>query len=1435
MANAFADLVKQDLVSDEEENAFSDLEAAVEDGNAFADLIAPRGQFLRSVAAGLPSAALQAGAGVAQAGADFVQGTEDVLRGLQYEQRLRQMRASGEPVSIFAQEALAQDLRKPNEFAEGLKETADTLRQSYQTIAKDYGVSDEYARSFLGQLGNSIGGAPTYILSALAGPAGIPVLLGAGYEEGAQEYAETVGESATPEESFSFAAPYALASAVLERIGVEPAIAKLMPSGKATVGQIIARLTGGAAAEGVTEASQGLLLDTMASLNLDDRDVITKDKLLQRAQEFAIGAIVGGGQTAVMQGVQSAISPKSNTDQLYDALDAEQPVVEQDSVAQPQQEQQQQVPSSAVVMEAIEAEPPQINVDAPVRPIDYAIPLVQDREMRLIEDDVEELDFLTAAEKTAVQRELQEELELASFIDEANREIGAVYEAEDVALTPAESELLEYEFRQSLNRLAKSGPGQTPVSQIDKRKDVLLATARGDKTARELNERLSKARQKIADIVARNEDNIIDLKVRYEQQLERQRTRAAEKLAEEVERRVRDIGRKFQERRNLENSIALLEGLVKQLPVQIRGRFSGFGTAAKIVGQDQQQAFLNKASEKVLNLMDDYTLRTNQRSLRDTVKRVRKNKKKAKELAIFDKVSEYANMPRDVAEEKAESLLAQPNITPDMAEEIFLLKTFGGKLNTKETIGFTGEEMRLAREEVEFMLREGRSRARARVEAERQRIEALRTGTINEVLGGDELKTQKRLEFNEEQKSVFRRVLDGLDEYAFNRLDGLETLLDNLRVKGERFRGFFQDAFFRPIFQAQMNVEQANTRDVSELGKFILENVIQDTGLRSKSKLATLLRSWGTKIDGTGIIYNHMGTVEEVPMSRWEAISMWMQWQDKSLAPTFEKMGITDETIQAVERFIGEDGIEAARYMLAQYKLKSDRLRKTVADVDGYIIETPENYSPIRRIVNGAVEDESRNLTDMNSFRKATEKNSSLIQRVSNVNELAFAPANEVFAQHAYEMNHYFEFARIAKDIRGVFGDEKVRRAIRQRTGGTDYLRLVDQMFDDIIRGGIDRAKYDKWANAVTSNLAVSSLAFNLTSAVKQLASIPAYSNEIPVKDFAKYIGLFWKNPLENAKTIVNTQYIQNRIRTSYDRDLRTLAEKGTNQAIRDVRSIRDRMMFLTRWGDLGAIIQGGWAVYQYHFDKAIRDGKTPEQAARIAEEEFSISTDRAQQSSQVFAQGYWQRGGSWTKLFTMYMTSPIQYQRTMMNAIKAWSTKRDGKRRVSTRDMLKTVFVYHVLLPQLFTAMGSWFIGLWGDDDEVVENFWRRQLAALVVGNFNALFMAGTAIQSIVTAVLEEDKEWMAESITIPFLDKMADLGVGITELSNAEDADEYVEGADKVLSAILSFGGVPYEPIKKQLDGMHEALTGDAEHPILRFFGFSDYALMTPQEDRE
>lgn len=687
----------------------------------------------------------------------------------------------------------------------------------------------------------------------------------------------------------------------------------------------------------------------------------------------------------------------------------------------------------------------------------------------------------------------------------------------------------------------------------------------------------------------------------------------------------------------------------------------------------------------------------------------------------------------------------------------------------------------------------------------------------------DVLMSKEELANKQDLAGVFKEWLNGADWYL-SAHDGIEQLIENLiRVPGKQYAGKLHDQITKPAFKAAESflTKQRTTRE-SAFDAF--NKVLKDKGLGQKQikDLFMSLRKAPNfkKGDTTGIYFESEPGygVKEQPISPDQAIQLWMWRQDKTLQGSFDTMKWTDEVDAQLESYIGKEGIALAEYMLSVYKKLGVEMNDVLFKVEGWKLPIVENYSPVSKKTKNALLDIEETMKD--GIVNETAKNNSMKLRVDKKAPLdATHGALAVFDRHISEMNHWITHGEIASRINNLFKNERVKRAITQ-IYGPQRVRLIMHMIENFTRGGIDRSRVDPFVSKLIRNIAVGKLALNFPSAIKQLGSIPAYANAMPAAEWSAGFLSFLKNPSSSIKILLETDYIKNRITTTGDRDLRAIAESNSfQQAAAGAKNWRDRFMILTRLGDVGAIMAGGWPVYKKAYDDAIAAGKSISEAKEIAEFEFGFVSDRSQQSSKIQNLSYFQSAGSFAKLFTMFMTSPIQYMRITTSAARA-----AFKGRITKREAIKTFAIYHVILPSIFTAMGSMGLGIFSDDEEKYEAWKRRQWHALLLGNLNSLFLIGEAVDAVLGSFIKEEDFY---DLSNPVISEIENI------VRSAANIDEEGNLTDLVGSMALLMGGIPYDTISREFEAKYELLQGDDVWQNL--WGISDWAAFETKKKKK
>ncbi|MBQ8465288.1 MAG: hypothetical protein IJ545_04685 [Alphaproteobacteria bacterium] len=422
----------------------------------------------------------------------------------------------------------------------------------------------------------------------------------------------------------------------------------------------------------------------------------------------------------------------------------------------------------------------------------------------------------------------------------------------------------------------------------------------------------------------------------------------------------------------------------------------------------------------------------------------------------------------------------------------------------------------------------------------------------------------------------------------------------------------------------------------------------------------------------------------------------------------------------------------------------------------------------------------------------------------------AFATWNKYVAQ----TNHWLAWSDKLVDINSIFGDTEVKKIIENQFGSSTNNRIkteITNMAGSKVPDGRWYV-YDK----VRSNFAKSVLSVKPSLMIKQLTSFPAYLEYMSVADFSLGISDFFLHMREAINTLGNTTLMKTR-GVDIIRDFAELSKLDVLKGKKGIK-LSDLMMLNIRLGDRGAIYAGGWALYKAELKKNLKAGMSEKEAKAKALETFERVTDETQQSGRISQQSYWQ-SNPFLRAFTMFMSSQNQYLRKEINAVRGMATGR-----MSVKQGLKTLFIFHVLLPCLFQYAADGF-----------EWDKKAQLKAGVLGSVNGFFIVANILSNIWDAAAGQ-----AKSKHMMIKDVLQGYG-SIEDLINAfmKLADEEYEFED-VYSVLKEFGKPVGElngvPVKYALDLFENA--GDyAENDeykkeLLLWLGWSPYALRDKDE---
>lgn len=554
-----------------------------------------------------------------------------------------------------------------------------------------------------------------------------------------------------------------------------------------------------------------------------------------------------------------------------------------------------------------------------------------------------------------------------------------------------------------------------------------------------------------------------------------------------------------------------------------------------------------------------------------------------------------------------------------------------------------------------------------------------------------------------------------------------------------------------------------------------------------------------------GVFTDKRGKKGEFIMSKDQAIKKYMEMLDPTLEDTFSSekgMGWTDEMKNAVTRFLTAQDKKFATKQLEFYRGYYNSVNAIYRKIYGTNLPFNEFYSPIRREgVGGDKMGGFGEFIQEAAVRRSLATNS-MKTRVKNVRPLAFTGSTQALEKHVEEMERFKAWAEKIRDLNAVFGNKEVKQAIYENHGSGTYKSIL-RWLDDFSRGGVHRYTRHAWLDKLRTRFTQSKLAIRPKVAISQLTGTFAYLEELSPKEFTEGVIDYWKDPIGNYKKLKEASVFLQLRGENIDRDIKDAIMGEDYAMFRAKPGFINMLMTNVQLGDKGAIFVGGWALYKADLKK----GMSKEEAIRHFEE----VSNRIQQSGDLAEQNEWQRGGSLWKTLSMFLSNPNQYLRREVMAIANMANKR-----IPPKEALKTIMVYHFVLPIIF---------------QFVSDFFRfrpeRQARAVFLGSLNGLFIVGDFFEAVLSKYfgIEEGYGGFAQT---PLTSIGEDLAKALFAIDWEDITLEDVwEAIENLLSVGGSLSGLPLKEFSNMVTHLADIYEGNYLSGIGGMLGWGESVL--------
>lgn len=856
-----------------------------------------------------------------------------------------------------------------------------------------------------------------------------------------------------------------------------------------------------------------------------------------------------------------------------------------------------------------------------------------------------------------------------------------------------------------------------------------------------------------------------------------------------------------------------LVGIIEQSNLDKKDQNKFMKLVTNIQTTEQLQKALPEIETRILTLGAKSDIRLYINKIKKLLKATKVKKQSGKPAGkftadvqqILDDAKKYVKMSREEGQElilkNLEPYTTTDTFPPDaIVRENVMIDTFSG-LNTKSVA-----DLKKAADFLEYVIETGKVSAELKKFNRSEQIARQKSKVIDVLTGGEGIPdTVKTTGIKQTDSKTRKEMVSNYFSSIGKSIVGWKDVLDMLSVKDKEsdpYKSFISR--WGDVIDEQRQ-ERGGMLDQTTAVRDMIRNIYDIQGDREVIKHIAELN----KEVELGTFKNADGKDVELVFTRDELIKRHMEMQDPTLTETFDEgMGYTQEIKDAITDKLTKEDIAFAEAQLAFYRSYYSGVNDVYREMYGVNLPKNEFYSPIKREgVAEAVTGAGDFLQDITS--RASVAGSSLKSRVKNVHPLKQRGSTSVMEQHVTQMEHFKAWAEKLRDMQTVFNDPQVRTAM-ELNHGRDIIGVVDSFLNDMARGSEARAFRTAALDKLRARFSRAVLSVKPSIFVKQLTSFLAYADSVPVGSFTKGQIDFWKAPVEHTKFLLEESTMLKTRGQNINRDLAVALKSDEYNFFREKASFLNSLTLNIKAGDQGAIVAGGWSAYKHHYDNAIKEGKTEEEAKKIGIEEFERITESTQQSAELSEQSAFQRGGSIAKLFTMFLSTPNQYFRKELGAVRNTLAGRG-----SMKQHAKTIFIFHFMLPMLF---------------QFVSDFFRfnkeQQLRAALLGSLNGWFIVGDALDYLLRKALGQ--QTFNSEISLYSISN--DMGKAIDLL--LKDPDEV--DTDDVMRGIRGFAGATGSltgtPLKQGVDAaaaVDKVFEGEYEQGIGQFLGWSPYVM--------
>lgn len=536
-------------------------------------------------------------------------------------------------------------------------------------------------------------------------------------------------------------------------------------------------------------------------------------------------------------------------------------------------------------------------------------------------------------------------------------------------------------------------------------------------------------------------------------------------------------------------------------------------------------------------------------------------------------------------------------------------------------------------------------------------------------------------------------------------------------------------------------------------------------------------------------------------------------------------MNITDADVEKLtndvrEKF-GQEIIDVVDWIQSEYFSQlRNRYNPIHEDLFGAPMDAIENYFPLRINANARQKNEDLGDPDTEAARLLTGTSTGAIKRRTR-NTLPLDVRNADFfsevIRHIAQMERWSAFAQWTRDANILFSDIDFRNRIKGMDG-TIY-GSGEQLYNhmkDAFRVAVGTYKpntdtFSEFALNAAKGVTSAKINFRLFTAIKQLASFPAFFTYMTDGVFVKSYMRNWLKPHETMKWAKETlPNFEKRVSKRDMGDMRLMQRSTDWQWNKRILEISSKYgMAANVLFDTLTCATGARAVYDSRYAEYKQKGYTEEEAANRARQDAEMAFNTSQQSSEgAFMAPIQLDRNLATAALTVFRTSNFQYTRNLFYNIRNLKNKLGQKeemiasrkqqyiadglteeqaQRAAEHDWSRSnhsdiigIVVYGALLNLLWRLFGNFPYLFFGDDNDKKAEIAKKSVTGgAFVSPVTGLLGGGIVEQAL-------DGYGDVSNMFAPELPFTQDVKKAMSSLKN----DQYAEFTSQALSVLMQSG---------------------------------------------